>query len=98
MNTNKEEILKKLSQVKPLLQQDYNLTTLALFGSYARNENTDESDIDIMVEFSEPSFTNLCNTVDSLDELFKGTKVQIVTRGAIKPNYFEFVKPDLIYA
>jgi uncharacterized protein len=98
MLSTKEEILDKLKQVKPLLEEKYSLTELALFGSYARNEQTEESDIDIMVQFAKPSFRNLCNTADTLDELFKGKEVQIVSKGAIKPNYFEYVKPDLLYA
>jgi uncharacterized protein len=98
MLTNKEEIIQKLKAVKPLLQQQYNVTELALFGSYARNEQTDKSDIDIMVQFGQPSFKNLCNTAELLEKIFDGIEVQIVSKGAIKPNYFEYVKPDLLYA
>jgi uncharacterized protein len=98
MLLTREEILQKLKSVKPLLKEQYKITDLALFGSYARNEQTAKSDIDIMVKFEKPSFKNLCNTSEILDELFYGTEVQLVTRGAIKPNYFEYVKPDLIYA
>ena len=38
MQLNKEIILQKLRVIKPTLQQKYNLTELALFGSYARDE------------------------------------------------------------
>ena len=94
----REQILIKLKEVKPLLQQQYNLTEIALFGSYARNEQTNDSDVDIMVQFAKPSFRNFCATSDKLDEIFKGLEVQIVSKGAIKPAYFEYVKPDLLYA
>jgi uncharacterized protein len=48
-----ETILKYLSQNKARLQVQYQLVKIGLFGSYAREENTNESDIDILVEFEE---------------------------------------------
>lgn len=98
MLLNKETILEKLKTVKPMLQEKYDLRELALFGSYARNEQTEQSDIDIMVNFNIPDYRNLCNTVYTLYELFPQKEVQVVTRGAIRPKYFQYVKEDLLYA
>jgi len=98
MGTTKKEILQKLKAIKPLLQEKYYLTELALFGSYARDEQHMESDIDIMVKLSTPSFRNFCDTAYTLEDLFPGIKVQIVSRGGIRPQYFERLKEDLIYA
>ncbi len=96
--SSKEDIIKKLKEIKPFLQQQFSISEIALFGSYARNEQTEKSDIDIMVQFAKPSLRNLCNSSEKLEEIFKGIDVQIVSRGAIKPNYFEYVKQDLLYA
>ena len=98
MQLNKEIILKKLREVKPGLEEKYNLTELALFGSYARDEQTANSDIDIMVKMSTPDFRNYSNIYHRLEEVFPGILVQMVSRGAIKPQYFKFVEPDLLYA
>ena len=98
MILNKEIILQKLREVKPLLQEQYNLTDLALFGSYARDEQTMASDIDIMIKMSTPDFGNYSSIYHSLENTFPGTVVQVVSRGAIKPTYFEYVEPDLLYA
>ncbi len=98
MQMNKEIILEKLRAVKPRLQEKYNLTELALFGSYARDEQTAQSDIDIMVIMSTPNFRNYSNIYHSLEEVFPGSVVQVVSRGAIRPQYFKFVEPDLLYA
>jgi predicted nucleotidyltransferase len=98
MGTTKKEILQKLKAIKPLLQEKYNLTELALFGSYARDEQHMESDIDIMVKLSTHSFRSFCDTAYTLEDLFPGIKVQIVSRGGIRPQYFERLKEDLIYA
>ena len=49
----KEQILQQLSDFKIQLAQNYHITSLALFGSMARDEATDKSDIDILVDFSQ---------------------------------------------
>ena len=98
MQLNKEIILQKLRVIKPTLKQKYNLTELALFGSYARDEQTVLSDIDIMVKMSTPDFKNYSKIYHSLEEVFPGVVVQVVSRGAIRPQYFEYVEPDLLYA
>ena len=98
MQLTKEIILQKLRTIKPVLQEKYNLTELALFGSYARDEQTVQSDIDIMVKMSTPDFRNYSNIYHSLEEVFPGIEVQVVSRGAIRPQYFKYVEPDLLYA
>ena len=98
MQLNKEIILQKLKLVKPVLEEKYNLTELALFGSYARDEQTAQSDIDIMVKMSTPDFRNYSDIYHSLEEVFPGIVVQVVSRGAIRPQYFKYEEPDLLYA
>ena len=98
MYLNKEIILQKLREIKPRLQQDYKLSELALFGSYARDEQTVQSDIDLMIQMQTPSFRDYCHAAHTLEDLFPETKVQVVSRGAIRPQYFEYVKTDLLYA
>ncbi|MBK6275676.1 MAG: nucleotidyltransferase domain-containing protein [Saprospirales bacterium] len=48
----KEQIILQLSENKEFLQSKFYLETIALFGSYARNENSEKSDIDLLVTFS----------------------------------------------
>ncbi len=94
----KNEILEKLTAIKPLLQAKYNLTELALFGSYARNEQTEESDIDIMVDYNPKTYKGFLYSVDEIEKLFPGMVIQAAIKGGIKPQYFDAIKPDLIYA
>ncbi len=98
MKITKEEILQKLKEIKPSLQEKYNLTELALFGSYARNEQTENSDIDIMVEFNPKSYKGFLYSIDEIEKLFPNIEVQAAIKGGIKEPYFEVIKPDLIYA
>ena len=51
---NRDEVLKQLRTHKPILSQRFGVTNLALFGSVARNEISDDSDIDILVRFDQP--------------------------------------------
>lgn len=94
----KEEIVQKLKDIKPLLQQKYNLTEIALFGSYARDEQTEKSDIDILVDYSPKTYKGFLYTIDEIEKLFPGIEIQAAIKGGIKPQYFEVLKPDLIYA
>ena len=50
----KSEIEAKLTELKPLLRKDFFVKEIGLFGSYADNSNTPESDIDLLIEFEKP--------------------------------------------
>jgi predicted nucleotidyltransferase len=91
-------ILQKLRKLKPVLQQNYGLSEIALFGSYSRDEQTRESDIDIMVDFSSPIGIEYFNLVYTLNDAFKNWKVQVVSKKGIKQKYFDRLKQDLLYA
>ncbi len=95
---NKEQIIEQLKIVKPVLSKHFGLKEIALFGSYSRGEATNQSDIDILVSFEKPSADSLFSTYDLLQECFGSVPVQIVTKNAIKPYYFDAIKHDLIYA
>lgn len=98
MHQTRETILNKLREIKPLLKEKYKLTELALFGSYARDEQTPQSDIDIMVLTDRIPFRDYCKMYYFIEEIFADTKVEIVSKKAIRPKYFERLKKDLIYA
>ncbi|MCK4922423.1 MAG: nucleotidyltransferase family protein [Bacteroidales bacterium] len=64
--------------------KDYNPVKVAIFGSFARDENTPSSDIDILVQFRQTySLLQLINIENTLSEKL-GIKVDLVTEGAIK--------------
>ena len=68
---SRQNILERLRTIKPVLQQEFPLRRMALFGSWARNEQTDTSDVDILVEV-DPSiglrFVTLAERLESLLE------------------------------
>jgi uncharacterized protein len=94
---DKQTILATLKRVKPSLEKKYGVKDLALFGSYSRNEAVaGKSDVDVMVDFSQPIGLAFVDLADEL-ELLLQLKVDLVSRGGIKPKYFSVIEPDLIY-
>jgi len=91
------EVLQVLTQQKPLLLETYQLTRLGIFGSYARGEQTDESDIDVLVDYEKaPTLWRLIELRDYLSELF-AIKVDVVTRNGLKARIRERVLAEVIY-
>lgn len=72
------------------------IKTIALFGSYSRDEQTAESDIEILVEQTMPLGFKFLDMIYELDNIFK-KEVQVVSKNGIKPKYLDAIKPDLIY-
>lgn len=94
---DKQTILATLKLAKPLLEKKYGVKDLALFGSYSRNTAVEgKSDVDVMVDFSQPIGLAFVDLADEL-ELLLQLKVDLVSRGGIKPKYFTVIEPDLIY-
>jgi uncharacterized protein len=57
---------------------------IGLFGSFARGEEKDTSDVDILVEFEKPSFDNFMDLSFFLEDLL-GRRVDLVTTGGLSP-------------
>ena len=94
---DKQTILAVLKKAKPSLAEKYGIKDLALFGSYSRNtEVPGKSDVDVMVDFSQPIGLAFVDLADELEQLLQ-MKVDLVSRGGIKPKYFSVIEPDLIY-
>lgn len=69
---------------------------MALFGSYADGTATDNSDIDIMVEFDQPVGFEFVDLSVELENLLQ-KRVDLVTRQAISPKLMTFIRPQLRY-
>ena len=73
----KTEILHLLSLYKPTAQSKYGLTRLGIFGSVARGEQTEDSDVDVCYEGRVPSLLTLDLIQTDLEHLL-GTRVDLV--------------------
>ena len=85
-----------LSTHKEKLFVDYPLKSLAIFGSYSREEQDPLSDLDILVEFSDKIGIRFIDLADDLEKIV-GLKVDLVSKRGVKPKYLASITPDLIY-
>lgn len=86
---NRTEILSFLKEKKEDLFSEYQLVKIGLFGSFARNEGTENSDIDLIIEF-EPNTENLSEKKSMIKALFKkqfDREVDICREKYIKPCF-----------
>ncbi len=73
----KNEILNTLTENKNYLEHNFEVSKIGLFGSYAKDRQTSESDIDFYVEFKKKTFDNLAGLWVYLEELYH-KKIDIV--------------------
>lgn len=95
--TAKEKILSILREQRELLSRRYPIRRLALFGSWARGDARDQSDVDIMVEVDASIGIRFVELAEDLERAL-GRNVDLVSRRAIKPAYWERIKAELIDA
>jgi predicted nucleotidyltransferase len=84
-----DEIRKQLQEHKQDLKDEYGVTAVGVFGSNVRGEQTEQSDVDILVDLEEPTgLIRLVQLSGSISQCL-GTKVDLTTRKALKPHISE---------
>lgn len=93
----KDTILETLRKCKTMLEHKYPISELGLFGSYVRGDYTESSDIDILVDFYKAiDAFEYIRLAHELEDMFD-TKIDVVSRKGIKPQYLKYVEKDLIH-
>ena len=93
------EILSFIRTNLPELKTKYHLSKIGLFGSFARNEQDEKSDIDILLEF-EPGTQNIYEKKTKLKEFFKATfhrDVDLCREKYVKPYIKDYLQKEVIY-
>lgn len=81
----------------PELRKQYPIVRVGVFGSIARGEGNSESDIDLLVDFSEPiSLFRFSDSKLDLEEILE-RKVDLVTPGALKPRIKDRILREVVY-
>ena len=80
-----QECIIKLAGFKATFSQKYGITKLGIFGSVARNENTEKSDIDIVVEVEKPSLQLMYELKEALKHLFSCEVDLVRFRDSLRP-------------
>ena len=90
----KEKLVEKSGQIK----KEFYVRQLGIFGSYVRDEQTEDSDIDILVDFEKghKDFFNYMKLKDYLERVL-GTEVDLVLKDAVKPRLKEIISKEVSY-
>jgi predicted nucleotidyltransferase len=80
-----DETKKQLCDLKPALKAKYNVDTMEIFGSYARCGQTQQSDIDLLVTYSEAPDIVGVNSLKRFLRRRLGVKVDIVSKKYVNP-------------
>jgi uncharacterized protein len=87
---------KIIRQHLPKLTQEYNVSYMGIFGSYIRGEQKEDSDLDILVEFSkEPDLLEFIGLKQALSEIL-GVEVDLVMKNALKPRIGERILEEVV--
>jgi hypothetical protein len=92
----RDEILNLLSIKKQDFEKNFKIKKIALFGSYARGDQRDDSDVDILVDVDPCiglEFVTLAETIEKL----LGLPVDVVSQGAVKPRALKLIEQEIIY-
>ena len=94
--STREEILDKLKVLKVALGKSYPISNLALFGSYARSEQMEDSDIDILIEFNGQIGSRFIDLAEEFEKSL-GRRVDLVSKKGVKDRYLKSIESELIY-
>ncbi len=90
-------IEKILKRNKPILMERFKVKSIGVFGSYARAEEDADSDVDILVELSEPIGWEIVDLKDYLEDVL-GLRVDIVTTKALRRELSETIMKEVVFA
>lgn len=94
---NRSEILNVLQAHKSTLAERFGVTALALFGSYARGQATEGSDVDILVSFDGPATSKNFFGVQFYLEDLLGCRVDLATEKALRPEIRPYVEREAVH-
>ena len=91
-----EDIKKILEQQKEFLKNKYKIKEIGIFGSFVRGDITEDSDVDILVEFEEvPSLFKFIEIENYLSNIL-GIKVDLVEKKSLKPRIGEHILKEVV--
>ncbi len=100
MKRTREQIIALLQEHLPYLSARYGVKRVGLFGSYARGAQTEESDVDLVVEFGRPIGLDFVDFADYMERLL-GCRVDILTPSGVQGirvnDVRESIMKEIIY-
>lgn len=80
----KQEVISIIEQNSSQFSK-YGVTSVGLFGSFVREEATEQSDVDLLIGLENYTWDNYCALLDFVESLF-GRKVDVITESSLNPN------------
>ena len=93
----REEILKKLRERREDMRVSFSVQRIGLFGSYLHGRESEKSDIDLIVELSDPTFDHYMDLKFYLEALLK-RPVDLVISTTLKPRLKPVIMKEAVYA
>ncbi len=95
---SKQNIVTILRQHKPELSK-FGVSDIGLFGSYSRNEQSNHSDIDLLIDFEpeKENFDNYMAVYDLFEKIFKNKKIEVVTKNGLSPYIGPKILNEVMY-
>lgn len=93
------KIFQKLREYLPQIKEKYQIEKIGIFGSYVKGEQTENSDVDLLIEFTPQARFGLitfCELENNLSEKL-GKKVDLVMKKSLKPNLSKNILKEVIY-
>ncbi len=90
-------ILNTLTAHMQIMSSRFGVRRIGLFGSHVRGEADRTSDIDVLVEFEEPTFDRYMDLKFFLEETF-GVAVDVVLADTLKPRLKPYIMDEVVYA
>jgi len=91
-----QQIKSEINEQKQHLFLTYPIKSMAIFGSFARGEQNEKSDLDILVEFNEKIGIHFIDLAEELENIVK-MKVDLVSKNGVKEKYLQQINAELIY-
>lgn len=92
----REDIIQTLAKEKSSLEREFHVRNLALFGSYAREEQSEASDVDVLVDVDPSIGLRFVILAERIEKVL-GVHVDLVSRRAINAREWKLIEPELIY-
>ena len=93
---NRKDVLDLLREHKPIMKERFGISEISLYGSFARDEANDDSDIDVVVKFEgKPTAKTYFGAQFYIEDL-SGRKVDLARRHELRKEILPYVDKDLI--
>ncbi|PJZ86720.1 nucleotidyltransferase family protein [Leptospira levettii] len=93
---SKKELIEELTKIKPILNNNFGVLKIGIFGSFAKDKVNSDSDVDLLVEMQSPDFDSFVGLKIFLENLFERNVDLIRKRNQIKPSFLNRIQKDII--